>query len=124
MTRRENHNLAIAAVGAWWLFNVVIPAKAFQYGCAAEHDERNGLPCTAAMRWRNAAELLAANPPFADYFWRQWERVMRLPRRLAGPIGASSSATPLSPVSARQTRTDRARTFEAQRAGTRGPRQS
>jgi hypothetical protein len=89
--RMKGREVAIAAVGAWWLSNVVIPAKALDYGCAAERDERNNLPCTAAMEWRNAAELFAANARVAEYFWRQWERVMRLPRRLAGPVGDYSN---------------------------------
>lgn len=85
MRCRKNYNLAIA-VAARWLSTVAIPAKAFQYGCAAERDERKGLPYTAALEWRKAAELFPADTRPAEYFWRQWERVMQLPRRLAGPI--------------------------------------
>jgi len=56
----NRHNPA-AAVGAWWLSNIVFPARAFHYGCAAERDERKGFPYTAAMKWRKAAELFAPN---------------------------------------------------------------
>lgn len=85
MKCRKNYRPAIA-VAARWLSTVAIPARAFQYGCAAERDERRGLPYTAAMQWRKAAELFPPDTRAAEYFWRQWERVMQLPRRLAGPI--------------------------------------
>lgn len=100
MKRSNRGNPAIAAVVAWWLSHVVGPARAFQYGYAAEQDERKGFPHTAAMEWRKAAELFAANTRAAEYSWRQWERIMRLPRRLAGPIGMSQSALCLPPASA------------------------
>ena len=89
MKCRNNHKLAIAAVGAWWLSNVVAPVKAFHYGRAAQCDERNGFPYTAAMEWRKAAELFAPKTRAAEYCWRKWELIMHLPRRLAGPIGVS-----------------------------------
>jgi hypothetical protein len=82
---RKNYRPAIA-VAARWLSTVAIPAKAVQYGCAAERDERKCLPYTAAIQWRKAAELFPPDTRAAEYFWRQWERVMQLPRRLAGPI--------------------------------------
>ncbi|HYG98343.1 MAG TPA: hypothetical protein VD837_04375 [Terriglobales bacterium] len=85
MKCRKNYILAMA-VAARWLSTVAIPARAFQYGCAAERDERNGLPYTAAMQWRKAAELFPPDTLAAEYFWSQWERVMQLPRRLSGPI--------------------------------------
>jgi hypothetical protein len=84
----HRHNPAIAAVGAWWLSHIAGRVRAFQYGCAAERDERNGFPYTAAMEWRKAAEL-TANTRAAEYSWRQWERIMQLPRRLAEPVGDS-----------------------------------
>ncbi len=56
------------------------------YCSAAENDERRGFPCTAAMEWQKAAELLAPLPSAADQCWREWERLMRLPRHLAGPV--------------------------------------
>jgi len=95
------HNPTIAAVGAWWLSNIVIPAKAFHYGCAARRDERDGCPYTATLEWRKAAELFASNTRAAEYSWQQLERLMHLPRRLAGPIGISQQAAfPLAPASA------------------------
>ncbi len=99
MTSGNNNkrNPAITAITAWWLSHVVVAAKALHYGCAAERDERNGFQYTAAIEWRNAAELSAATPRVADYFWRRWERVMGLPRRLAAPIGGSQPA-PVVPI--------------------------
>jgi hypothetical protein len=88
----NRHNPAIAAVGAWWLSHIAGPVRALHYGCAAEQDERNGFPYTAAMEWRKAAELFAANAQAAEYSWRQWERIMQLPRRLAGAVGDSEAA--------------------------------
>ena len=102
MKNRNRRNPAIAATGAWWLSNVIVPAKAFHYSLAALRDERSGFPCTAAMQWRQAAELFAPSTRAAEYFWRQWERIMHLPRRLAEPIGIScqiASSLPAAPVS-------------------------
>jgi hypothetical protein len=92
MNYSHNHKLAIATVGAWWLTNVVAPAKVFHYGRAAQRDERNGFPYTAAMEWRKAAELSVPKARAAEYCWRQWERIMHLPRLLAGPVGAAEPA--------------------------------
>lgn len=89
---------AIAAIGTWWLSNVIVPAKAFHYGLAAVRDERNGFPYTAAMEWRQAADLFAPNTRAAEYFWQQWERIMHLPRRLAGPVGVSRQTASSLPV--------------------------
>jgi hypothetical protein len=90
----------IAAI-AWWLSNVIVPAKAFQYGCAARRDEHRGFPYTAAVEWRKAAELFPPNTRAAEYSWREWERIMHLPRRLAEPIGVSATvAFPLLVASA------------------------
>ena len=89
---RTNHNLAIRIVGAWWLTNIIDPAKAFHYSRNAQRDERDGFPYTAALEWRRAAELFASKTLAAEYCWRQWERIMHLPRRLAGPIGVSQAA--------------------------------
>ena len=92
MKRSNKGSHAIAAAGAWRLSNIVSWTKAFQYGRAAESDERNGFPFTAAMEWHKAAELLGANTWAADYCWRQWERIMHLPRRFASPIGVPQQA--------------------------------
>jgi hypothetical protein len=40
------------------------------------------------MLWRYAAELYSPNTQAAEYCWEQWERIMHLPRRLAGPVSA------------------------------------
>jgi hypothetical protein len=101
MKRWNRHNPGIAAVSAWWLSHIAGPVRVFHYVCGAERDERNGFPYTAAMEWRKAAELFAANTRAAEYSWQQWERIMQLPRRLAGPIGNSQPANfPLEPASA------------------------
>jgi hypothetical protein len=87
MISRKDHNLAIAT----------IPARALYYRCAAQRDERNGFPHTAAMKWRYAAELYSPNTEASEYCWEQWERIMHLPRRLAGPVsGVCNEASDLS----------------------------
>jgi len=86
MKSQLRHSAAIAAVGACWL-SCIARAQAFYYGWSAQRDERNGFRFTAAMQWRSAAERFAPNAPAADYCWRQWERIMRLPRHLATPVG-------------------------------------
>jgi hypothetical protein len=63
-----------------------ILAKAFRCVCAARRDERKGYPCTAALEWRNAAELFSPSTRVVESCWRQWERIMHLPRRLAVPV--------------------------------------
>lgn len=85
MKCRCNHKLVIAAVGTQRFSNVPVVAKAVHYVCAAQKDERNGFPHTAAMEWRHAAELFASNTLAAEYCWQQWERILHLPRWLAGP---------------------------------------
>ena len=52
----------------------------------ARRDERNGFPFSAAMEWREAAALCASISLLADFCWREWERIMRLPRQMAIPI--------------------------------------
>ena len=95
MKDRKSHKLSIAAAGAWWPTNVIASAKAFRYGRAAQRDERNGFPCTAALEWRKAAELIASKKRSAAYCWRQWERIMHLPRRLAVADASQAAAVPL-----------------------------
>jgi hypothetical protein len=63
-------------------------AKAFHCSRDAQREERNGFKYTAAMKWRNAAKLFAPDTQAVEYCWRQWERIMQLPRRLAGPACA------------------------------------
>ena len=59
---------------------------AIKYCRAAQTEEKNGFAYTAAVEWQKAAELLSPIPFLADRCWLQWERIMQLPRRLAGPI--------------------------------------
>lgn len=98
MKSSNRHNRAIAAISTWWLSNVIVPSKAFHYSLAAVRDERNGFPYTAAMEWHQAADLFAPSTRAAEYFWLQWERIMHLPRRLAGPIAISCQAASSLPV--------------------------
>jgi hypothetical protein len=60
--------------------------SAMRYCEAAKRDEWNGFVLTAAWEWRQAAELSASILFLADHCWREWERIMHLPRQLSGPI--------------------------------------
>ena len=65
------------------------PILALRYRRAAQRDENNGFSFTAAMEWRRAAELSCWITPLANRYWREWERIMHLSRRLAVPIGVA-----------------------------------
>lgn len=56
------------------------------YCGAAQRDEKDGFPLTAAMEWRHAADLFRFVPIARQCCWCEWERIMHLPRRLASPI--------------------------------------
>ena len=100
MKNHRNHQPVIAAAGAWLFSNVVVGSRALLYVCSAQQDERRGFPYTAATEWRSAAELFSSQK-LTEYCWRHWERIMRLPRRLAGPISISQlGALSLQPASA------------------------
>jgi len=86
--------------------NIAVVAKAVCYASAAQIDERNSFRYTAAMEWQLAAGLFASNTLAAEYCWRQWERIMHLPRRLAGPIGASRPVLREERTSVRQSGMD------------------
>ena len=73
-------------LGPRWTPN---PGKAFYCRRDAQREERNGFKYTAAMKWRNAAELFAPDTRAVEYCWHEWERIMQLPRRLAGPACAA-----------------------------------
>ena len=62
---------------------------AMRYCLAAQRDEKNGFPFTAATEWRKAAELLPLSTPMSERCWLEWERIMRLPRHLAIPAGSA-----------------------------------
>jgi hypothetical protein len=64
-------------------------ARAFHCSRDAQREERNGFKYTAAMKWRRAAKLFAPDMRAVEYCWREWERIMHLPRRLAGPACAA-----------------------------------
>jgi hypothetical protein len=79
-----------------WRYPIALicgPVIGIAYCHAAQHDERHGYAITAALEWRRAAELMAPIPTAADRCWLQWERIMHLPRRLAGPIASTSDVT-------------------------------
>lgn len=78
MKARINVRRALILVG---------PLLAYRYCGAAKRDEHNGFPFTAAMEWRKAAEMSSWITLLANRYWREWERIMHLPRRLAEPIG-------------------------------------
>jgi hypothetical protein len=73
-------------LGQPWTPNL---AEAFHWSRAAQREERNGFNYTAAMKWRNAAKLFAPDTQAVEYCWQEWERIMQLPRRLAGPAYAA-----------------------------------
>jgi hypothetical protein len=98
MKCRHNYKSVIASAGALWFSNTAAVAKAVHYVRAAQKDERNGFRYTAAMEWQLAAGLFASNTLAAEYCWSQWERLVRLPRRLAGPIGDSRPVVPQQPT--------------------------
>jgi hypothetical protein len=68
------------------------PILALRYRRAAQRDESHGFSFTAAMEWRRAAELSSWITPLANRYWREWERIMHLSRRLAMPIGIADAA--------------------------------
>jgi hypothetical protein len=75
-----------------WLWLAAAPTVALAFCVAAQQDEKHGLPFTAAMEWRRAATLFAPIHAIAERCWREWERIMHLPRSLAGPIPAENCA--------------------------------
>lgn len=79
------------------LFKIAGPIIAVPLRWAAQRDEQNGFPLTAAMEWRRAAELSEPIALLAEHCWREWERLMHLPRHLASAIGVVSTAH-LAPV--------------------------
>lgn len=80
-----------AIVRAQFLTLLYRPALAIAYCRAAQRDETDGYPFTAAMERRKAAELLAFIPAVAERCWMQWERIMRLPHRLARPFPSAGT---------------------------------
>jgi hypothetical protein len=102
MQNRKHKRLALSKIGGWGMRAAIVLAKALHYGRAAQRDERNGFHYTAAMEWRYAAELFESGSLAADYCWGQWERIMHLPRQLAGPVSGSRCViVPLDSTSAR-----------------------
>lgn len=75
-----------------WFWNIAGLVVALRFCKAAQLDETKGFPLTAAMEWRKAAELFPPMSRLGEGCWREWERIMRLPRRLAGPVGVAGIA--------------------------------
>ena len=75
-----------------WCLKIAGPVLAVCLGWTAQRDEEDGRPFTAAMEWRKAAELSAHINYVAERCWREWERIMNLPRRLANPIWIAAPA--------------------------------
>jgi hypothetical protein len=94
MRTRSNRRRTITAVSARCLAYIAALRKAVHYVYAAHRDEENDFPYTAALEWRKAAELFGSEAPVAEYCWRQWERIVQLPRRLAEPISDSPAFVP------------------------------
>jgi hypothetical protein len=86
MRSHQRQMQAVAAVAAQYITGVALTAEFLRYACAALRDERNGYQYTAAIQWRRAAELFVLNTAPEEYCWRQWERIMRVPRKFAVPI--------------------------------------
>jgi hypothetical protein len=66
---------------------------ALGYWRAAERDQKNDFPFTAAMEWHKAAELFSPIPKLSDRCWQEWERIVHLPRHLARSSGMVSAAS-------------------------------
>ena len=68
--------------------------RGWVYLRAAELDERNGFPFTAAMEWRKAAECFGSLPLISERCWQEWERIVQLPRESANlKIGSEQGAS-------------------------------
>ncbi len=89
--KSRSYKRTVVTISTQLLSALAVTGKALHYTCAAHKDERKGFPLTAAMEWRQAAEHFAANTVAAEYCWRQWQRIMRMPRELAGPIGVPAA---------------------------------
>lgn len=80
--------------GVAWSASAAAYARIYYYMRAALCDEENGFPYTAASEWRRAAELLDCDTVAADYAWRQWERIMKLPRLAARFASSQITSAP------------------------------
>lgn len=74
----------------WSLSRITGPVLAMCLRRRARKDEKDGFLFTAAMEWRMAAELCAPNRILAGWCWREWERIMHLPRQMAAPTRKAS----------------------------------
>ena len=90
MRGHQHQKQAVAAVAAEYITGIALTAEFVRYACSALQDEHRGFRYTAATQWRHAADLFGLNTLAAEYCWRQWERIMHLPRKFAVPIGDES----------------------------------
>jgi hypothetical protein len=74
----------------WSLLRITGPLLAMRLRRRARKDEKDGFLFTAAMEWRMAAEVCAPNGILAGWCWREWERIMHLPRQMAPPAREAS----------------------------------
>lgn len=74
----------------WSLSRITGPLLALRLRRKARKDEKDGFLFTAAMEWRMAAELCAPNRILEGWCWREWERIMHLPRQMAVPARQAS----------------------------------
>ncbi len=89
MKRFNRQTPVVATIGAWWLSNIILHAKAFHYGCAAYREEQNGFPIHGGDGVAQGGRTVITEHASGRVLRRQWERIMRLPRRLARPVGVS-----------------------------------
>jgi len=78
----------------WSLSRITGPMLAMRLRRRARKDEKDGFLFTAAMEWRMAAELCAPKRILEDWCWREWERIMHLPRQMAAPAGKALFVVP------------------------------
>jgi hypothetical protein len=76
----------------WSLSRITGPLLAMRLRRRARKDEKDGFLFTAAMEWRMAAELCAPNRILSGWCWREWERIMHLPRQMEAPARGASIA--------------------------------
>jgi hypothetical protein len=88
------------------LLKLAGPVLALHYRRAAQRDESHGFSIAAAMEWRRAAELSSWITPLANRYWREWERIMHLSRRLAMPLGIANAVPIAVPQQSSPSRVD------------------
>lgn len=104
--KADRFNIAAARpVGLLHLLRAIVAGSklGWAYWRAAEQDERNGFPFTAAMEWHRAAQCFHSVSFVSEYCWREWERIVHLPRQFANPIGEREDVVLLRSTHAQDT---------------------